>query len=140
VSTSCAKESNIETTPDLSLEEDASQHSHDTPACSTIDQVCHDHSYAINGCCIGTEYNCVAEQRSLLVDSMVTDESRNQLTMISSNDHTIKLIAITAQEDQGYDTMSSSNSPIEAQDTGTPLSVLEEKIKVSVKDCCHSTC
>ena len=119
----------METTPNLG---DASLHSHNTPTCGTIDQVCHDHSYAINGCCIGTEYNCVAEQRSLLVDSMAPNGSQNQLTVISSNDHTIKLIAITAQEDQGYDTMSSSNSPVEARDSGTPLSVLEEKIKVSL--------
>ena len=121
----------METTPDSSLGEDTSQHSSNNPTCSTINQVSHDHNYAINGFCIGTEYNCVAEQRSLLVDSMVTDESRDRLTVISSNDHTIKLIAITTQEDQGYDTMSSSNSPSEAQETGTPLSVLEEKIKVS---------
>ncbi|XP_065912389.1 cyclic AMP-responsive element-binding protein 3-like isoform X2 [Dysidea avara] len=127
VGTSC--ELGMETTPDSSLGEDTSQHSNNNPTCSTINQVSHDHNYAINGFCIGTEYNCVAEQRSLLVDSMVTDESRDRLTVISSNDHTIKLIAITTQEDQGYDTMSSSNSPSEAQETGTPLSILEEKIK-----------
>jgi len=134
VDTSKGKDLDMETTPDSSLVDDTSQDSNSFTTCSTctVDQVSHDHSYAINGCCIGTEYNCVAEQRSLLVDSIVTSDSRDQLTVISSSDHTIKLIAITAQEDQGYDTMSSSNSPAEAQDTGTPLSVLEEKIKVSI--------
>ena len=99
---------------------------------STLTDVSHDHCYAINGCCVGSEYNRAAEQRSLL-DSMVTDgSSHDQLTKITANDHTIKLVAMATQEDQGYDTMSSSGSPVGAQDTvATPLSILEEKIKVS---------
>jgi len=97
----------------------------------TLPQVSHDHCYAINGCCVGSEYNRTAEQRSLL-DTMTTDgSSHDQLTIITATDHTIKLIAIATQEDQGYDTMSSSSSPIGAQDTAAPpLSILEDKIKV----------
>ena len=97
----------------------------------TLTHVSHDHCYAINGCCVGSEYNHAAEQRSLL-DTMTTDDSsHDHLTKITANDHTIKLIAMATQEDQGYDTMSSSGSPVGAQDTvATPLSILEEKIKV----------
>ena len=97
----------------------------------TLTHVSHDHCYAINGCCVGSEYNRAAEQRSLL-DTMTTDNSsHDHLTKITTNDHTIKLIAMATQEDQGYDTMSSSGSPVGAQDiVATPLSVLEEKIKV----------
>lgn len=100
----------------------------------TLTDVSHDHCYAINGCCVGSEYNRAAEQRSLL-DTMATDgSSRDQLTIITASDHTIKLIATATQEDQGYDTMSSSSSPVGAQDSTvvTPLSILEEKIKVYI--------
>ena len=98
----------------------------------TLTHVSHDHSYAINGCCVGSEYNRAAEQRSLL-DTMTTDgSSHDHLTKITANDHTIKLVAMATQEDQGYDTMSSSGSPVGAQDTiTTPLLILEEKIKVN---------
>lgn len=97
----------------------------------TLTDVSHDHCYAINGCCVGSEYNRTAEQRSLL-DTMTTDaSSHDQLTKITADDHTIKLVAMAPQEDQGYDTMSSSGSPVGAQDTAAPpLSILEEKIKV----------
>ena len=98
---------------------------------NTLTDVSHDHCYAINGCCVGSEYNRTAEQRSLL-DTMTTDaSSHDQLTKITADDHTIKLVAMATQEDQGYDTMSSSGSPVGAQDTAAPpLSILEEKIKV----------
>ena len=103
----------------------------------TLTHVSHDHCYAINGCCVGSEYNRAAEQRSLL-DTMVTTDgssSHNHLAKITANDSIIKLIATATQEDQGYDTMSSSSSPVGAQDTtATPLSILEEKIKVK----CHT--
>ena len=93
--------------------------------------VSHDHCYAINGCCVGSEYNRSAEQRSLLDTTATNTSLHDHLTKITANDHTIKLIAMATQEDQGYDTMSSSGSPVGAQDTvATPLLVLEEKIKV----------
>ena len=99
----------------------------------TLTHVSHDHCYAINGCCVGSEYNRAAEQRSLL-DTMITSDSsssHDHLTKVTANDSIIKLIATATQEDQGYDTMSSSSSPVGAQDTtATPLSILEEKIKV----------
>lgn len=107
----------------------------------TLTDVSHDHCYAINGCCVGSEYNRAAEQRSLL-DTMTTDgSSHDQLTKVTANDHTIRLVAIATQEDQGYDTMSSSGSPVGAQDTvATPLSILEEKIKVRDQICTAEIC
>lgn len=106
--------------------------SNDVMTHGTLACVSHDHCYAINGCCVGSEYNWTAEQRSLLDTMTASSSSHNKLTTITANDHTIKLVATTTQEDQGYDTMSSSGSPVGSQDTAaTPLSILEEKIKVN---------